>query len=833
MKNLARQLLIVFLSFAITVPSAMVFPAPAFAAEGERTWTVNFRDSDILEVIKFVADATGKTVVVDPRVKGRVQVISAEPLTQQDLYSLFLSVLEIQGFTAIESGNIVRVIPNKEARSSPAPVSDRVSRVDDEFTTQVISLKNVSAAKVLPVLRPLVPQQSHLAAYEPGNAIIIADTAANIARILALIEKIDKAAVEGTDVVELKYAQADEMVRIISELYPQNSSPNSQESWLLVGDQRTNSVLVKGPDIDRDKIKRLIRRMDRPGPQSGNVRVVYLEYAKAESLSKVLTNIVNNTQQGDQKKPGSVKASVEADEDTNALLITAEGDTLNTLLSVVERLDIRRAQVLVEAIIVEMEDIAGRDLGIQWLFQDKHGVYGSSSDATSNANILGAVSGAALGDDDDELLTNLAGALSNIPGQTLGFGRVRDDLSFNVLLNALQEDTGANILSTPNLLTMDNSAASIMVGQNVPFVTGSFSSTGNGSGVTNPFQTIQRENVGITLEVTPHINEGDSVVLDIAQEVSSLSGATNINASDIITNERKITTQILADDGEIVVLGGLIKDDVQEFKRRVPVLGSLPLLGALFRSTSTSVVKTNLLVFIRATVIRDNKEMSGATAEKYRYIRDQQLAKRDRGVSWLADDRLPVLPEWKEHQERKESAPQQLIVPETLLPEEQNEESVSPAESLQQSPPLSEAPVSLPDEETIEPLVVEPPTEEPPTEEPPEAVWKSSARNEKALYTVQLAALSTFRELEEYLSNPYLEGLELNRYTTETENGSWHVVTWGGFSSYAEAKAAWQRKAEDYPALNVWIRSTGPLQFESEMVESEMVESEMLDKGDQ
>ncbi len=352
---------------------ALLLPGAGYSAEGEKTWTVNFKDSDIHEVIKFVADATGKTVVIDPRVKGKVKVISVDPLNSDELYNLFLSVLEIQGFTAVESGNIVRVIPKKEARSSPAPVSGLRKQANDEYATQVISLKNVSASKVLPVLRPLVPQQSHLAAYEPGNAIIIADTTANIERIRALIQKIDRAAVEGTDVVELKYAQADEMVRMISELYPQKSAAGAtQQSWLLVGDERTNSVLVKGPDIDRDRIKELIGRMDRPGPQAGNVRVVYLEYAKAESLAQILNNIVQNTQKADKKQSATaVEASVEADEDTNALLITAEGDTLKTLLSVVERLDIRRAQVLVEAIIVEVNDRAGRDLGIQWLFQDR------------------------------------------------------------------------------------------------------------------------------------------------------------------------------------------------------------------------------------------------------------------------------------------------------------------------------------------------------------------------------------------------------------------------------------------------------------------------------
>lgn len=643
----------------------------AFAsAEDERAWTVNFKDSDIQEVIRFVADVTGKTVVIDPRVKGKVKVISAEPLNKDELYNLFLSVLEIQGFTAVEAGNIVRVIPNKEARSSPAPISGRGSGLSDEYSTQVISLKNVSAAKMLPVLRPLVPQQSHLAAYEPGNAIIIADTSANIDRIRALIQKVDREAVEGTDVVELKYAQADEMVRIIGELYPQSSG--TAANWLLVGDQRTNSVLVKGPDIDREKIKALIQRMDRPGPQSGNVRVIYLEYADAEALSQVLNNIVQNTNQGGQQQASGsfVRASVEADVDTNALLITAEGETLKTLLSVVERLDIRRAQVLVEAIIVEVNDNAARELGVQWLFQDRHGVYGSSAFSPSGASLRN-ISGAALSDDDNQL-ADLTGALAGTGGQTLGFGRVRDDINFNVLLNALQGNTGANILSTPNLLTLDNNSASITVGDNVPFRTGSFTDSGEGSA--NPFTTIQREDVGISLEVTPHINEGDSVVLEIIQEVSSVNATPIAGAADISTSERRIETSILAEDGETVVLGGLISEDVIERKQKVPILGSIPLLGRAFRNTSTEVTKNNLLVFIRATVIRDEKELTGASAEKYKYIRDKQLARREKGVAHVAKDHLPLLPEWAEKAIAEENGDvgqtDNVIIPETLPPTE-------------------------------------------------------------------------------------------------------------------------------------------------------------------
>jgi general secretion pathway protein D len=319
---------------------------------------------------------------------------------------------------------------------------------------------------------------------------------------------------------------------------------------------------------------------------------------------------------------------------------------MQSIESVIRRLDIRRAQVLVEAIIVELEVLDGQDLGIQWMFRTDNGVYGSN--VSDGSGTLGAISGALL-DGTDSNSASLATALGGVPGTTVGVGRLGDDLDFNILLNALQQNSGANILSTPSLLTMDNHEAFIVVGQNVPFVTGSYTNTGSGSSnPNNPFQTIERENVGISLYVTPHINEGDSVVLDIEQEISSLVSSLAFAASDVITNERKVNTQVLANDGETVVLGGLIKDDVQESEQRVPLLGSIPLLGKLFRSTSVSYTKSNLLIFLRPTIIREPGELQGATAEKYRYIRDQQQKKREQGVIYLDEEVLPLLPEWEE-----------------------------------------------------------------------------------------------------------------------------------------------------------------------------------------
>jgi general secretion pathway protein D len=630
------------------------------AALSAQDYTVNLKDTDIQELIKFVAEATDTTIVVDPAVKGKVKVVSTKPVSASELYQLFLSILDVHGYTAVRSGNVVRVIQNKDARSAPVAVSDGRSTItSEEYVTQVIRLDNISAAKLIPVLRPLVPQQAHMAAYAPSNAIIISDVSANIDKIRDIIERMDKSAVQQTDIIKLQYAVAEDVVKMLDQLNKSEAkAAGGEQETLLVADARTNSVLVSGDELERARMRKLVEHLDTPLEQSGNVKVIYLEYAEAKDIAEVLTRVMKNISELDPAegaKPSSSKntSTIEADEGTNALIITADTDEMAALEAVIHRLDIRRAQVLVEAIIVEMEVIDGQDLGLQWLFASNEGYYGSNI----NANDLRArnIAEAALPPKDSTTgesnvdLGTLAGALASTAGLSLGWGQIDDNLSMTVILNALKETKNANILSTPSLLTLDNQEAYITVGQNVPFVTGSFTNSGGGDGAQNPFQTIERENVGITLTVTPHINDGDAVVLDIAQEVSSLSGLSLAqSASDIITNERKIQTKVLAVDGRVVVLGGLIKDDVQDAQQKVPLLGDIPYLGRLFRSDAEKVTKTNLMIFIRSTIIRDNEQLAGATAEKYRYIRDQQAQHKDKGMTYLDDADLPILKEWED-----------------------------------------------------------------------------------------------------------------------------------------------------------------------------------------
>jgi len=618
-------------------------------------YTVNLKDTDIQEFIKFVADVTGTTMVVDPNVKGKVRVISSKPVTQSELYDLFLSILDVQGYTAVRSGQVVRIVPSKDARSSPVPLIENQDLLaNDEYVTQVIRLDNISAAKLIPVLRPLVPQQAHMAAYAPSNAIIISDIRSNIGRIVEIIERMDRSAIQTTEIIRLKYGVSEDVVSMLNTLEKarQGEGAEANKDVILVADKRTNSVVVTADEMSVERIRKLVAYFDSPLEQSGNVRVVYLEYADATETAEVLTRVMQNIARleagGTQRNGG--ESTIEADAGTNSLIITADTDEMAALESVIARLDIRRAQVLIEAIIVEMEMTEGQELGLQWLFANDSGLYGGNiSNSTAQQRRNAELAGALLPDNGSEVIDtrSVAGALASTPGATLGWGMVDESLTMTVILNALETQGNANILSTPSLLTLDNEEAFITVGQEVPFVTGSYTNTGSANGASNPFQTIERQSVGITLKVTPQINEGDSVVLDIVQEVSSIS-AQILAASDVITNERKIETKVLANDSDILVLGGLVKDDVQDSTQGIPLLSDIPLLGRLFRNDVVSVTKSNLLVFIRPTIIRDDQDLAGATAEKYRFIRDKQLQRRERGLMFLDDGSLPVLPTWEE-----------------------------------------------------------------------------------------------------------------------------------------------------------------------------------------
>lgn len=620
-------------------------------ANQDQTWTPNFNNTDIMEVIRAVQDATGKTIVIDPRVRGAITVMTDTPVNREAYYEIFLRALDVNGFTAVErTDGIVTIVPTNQVRAESLPFAG--ARVGlNNYVTEVIQLNNVAAAQVLPAIRPLVSTgNAQMTAYPPSNVLILVDTLANVERIRQLVERIDQAATPETELVELDYAEAEEMVRMLREIAredPAAGQGGASTQLQLIADKRTNSVLVTGEQRQRERIKDLIARLDLPQPQTGNARVIYLEYANAANVAERLTNVVQNLARlgKDNNAAEQAMASIEADEDTNALIITADIDTVNSLMGIVERLDIQRAQVLVEAIIVEINDDIGKNLGIQWLFRHEDGGFASSFDAGNDPRALGQIAESALDTDDRDALTGLAAALAGMAGQTIGVGRLTSSNDLLAIIDMLQATSGANILSTPNLLTTDNTPARITVGESVPFVTGSYTTPGDTGSIQNPFQTISRENVGTTLEVTPHVNRGNKVAMDIKQEISSISQ--RAGAVDLITNERQIETRVTVADGETVVLGGLIRDNVIQSETRVPLLGSIPVLGHLFRSQSSSVQKTNLLVFIRPTILRDDETLRGATALKYNFIRDRQLEQRNLTRLLTKRNDLPLLPEWE------------------------------------------------------------------------------------------------------------------------------------------------------------------------------------------
>lgn len=630
--------------------------AGSFAEE----YKLNFKDADIKDLIKFVADATGYTVVVDPKVKGNFNLISQKALNEDEMYDLFLTVLQANNFAAVKNGNVLRIIPDKEARSASTPVRKSKPRGGSaDFVTQIIELKNVNASKLIPVLRPLVPQQGHMAAYADANAIIISDTADNVKKIYDIILSLDKTTANEMEIFKLKHSSVEEFIKIVEKVLKQSAGgkkSSDQQAATVVADKRSNSIIVTGSDNQRDKVKLLITKLDGPLESSGNAQVFQLKFANAKDLAPILAKVSQSLSKISSDAAGakgtqSQTATIEADEATNALIITASGDVMEGIQNIIKQLDIPREQVLVEAIIVEMVADDGKSLGFDWM------VAGSDQGfaASNNSNTLdGLIASGGFDGDADDALEGIGLALSQATGGVLG-GLSYDvgGTSFAAVISALEKNQEANILSTPSLMTLDNNEAQIIVGQEVPFVTGSYTSTGSSSSNPgDPFQTVERENVGITLKVTPHVNDGGQITLDILQEVSGLVGnASEIADGPIVTNERKIETTVATGDGETIVLGGLIRDEIQESVSKVPILGDLPLIGRLFRSSSTGVRKTNLMVFIRPTVISSSARALEVSEEQYRLIRDKQLYKKARGVDLFDDDVLPTLPTWEEREE--------------------------------------------------------------------------------------------------------------------------------------------------------------------------------------
>ena len=614
-----------------------------------QTITLNLKDADINALIGTVAEVTGKNFIVDPRVKGKVTVISSRPMDSEEVYQVFLSILKVHGFAAVPSGEVIKILPDVSAKQDSIPnVSDDAPGRGDEMVTRVVQVDNVAAAQLVPILRPLVPQQGHLAAYPATNVLIISDRAENASRLVSIIRRIDTVSDSEIEVIRLEYASAAEVVRILNAISRSQPAAGGKtpasSGQALVADERTNSVLLGGDRADRLRMRAIISHLDTPLESEGNTKVIYLKYAKAADLVEVLQG-VGKTQGEEIKKSKAAAAAIDkqldihADESTNALVLTAPPSLMRSLESVIRQLDIRRSQVLVDAIIAEVGERKARELGVQWTIFDLSGdaaPVGGTNFTNTGTNLVDIAQGVI-----NQQLVGLT------PGMLFGAGKFdRDGTSFAAVVQALAADGDSNILSTPSLVTLDNEEAEIVVGQNVPFVTGSFTSTGASSGSVDPFQTIQREDVGITLKIKPQINEGDAVIMQIEQEVSSISN--DAQAADLITDKRSIKTNVLARDGQIIVLGGLIEDRTRESEQKVPLLGDIPYLGALFRSKSSNVDKINLMVFIHPTILRDQETADRYTATKYNYIRAQQADAFKEGVFMTPEIPAPMLPDMRD-----------------------------------------------------------------------------------------------------------------------------------------------------------------------------------------
>ncbi|MEZ8030055.1 type II secretion system protein GspD [Enterovibrio norvegicus] len=632
----------------------------AWAAE----FSASFKGTDIQEFIEIVGRNLEKTIIVDPAVRGKVNVRSYDVLNDDQYYQFFLNVLEVYGFAVVEMENgVLKVIRDKDAKQAAVPVvGDDNTIQGDAVITRVVSVKNVTVRELSPLLRQLIDNAGagNVVHYDPANVIMITGRAAVVNRLAEIIDRVDRAGDTEVEIVNLNHASASEMVRIVESLHKQADGKNTpallQPSF--VADERTNSILVSGEPQVRERIRNLIRQLDREMATTGNNRVVYLRYAKAEDVVDVLQGVSDNLiaeKQGGQKSGGAQAGKdvkISAHKGTNALVITAPPDIMRALESVISQLDIRRAQVLIEAMIVEISESDGANLGVQWGSLDGGGIqFGNTG--VPITNYLAAQEQAkdtttteSRFDKNNNLVevpitksgdpTAIAEVLGGVSG--LAAGVVFGD--WTALVTAVSSNSDSNILSSPSLMVLDNEEASFIVGEEVPVVTGS----ATGSNNDNPFQTVERKDVGIKLKVTPQINEGDSVQLSIEQEISNVLGASG--AVDIRFGKRQLTTSILAADQQMIVLSGLIDEQTNESEQKVPILGDIPFLGHLFKSTSSGKTKRNLMLFIKPTIIRTGLTADGITQRKYNYIRAEQIFRAQEEVKLMPGVTTPVLPEF-------------------------------------------------------------------------------------------------------------------------------------------------------------------------------------------
>lgn len=638
-----------------------------------QTWKINLRDADLTAFINEVADITGKNFAVDPRVRGNVTVISNKPLNKDEVYDLFLGVLNVNGVVALPSGNTVKLVPDSNVKNSGIPYDSRSRAGGDQIVTRVIWLQNTNPNDLIPALRPLMPQFAHLAAVAGTNALIVSDRAANIYQLENIVRNLDGTGQNDIEAISLQSSQAEEIIGLLETMSATGASKDFIGSRVrIIADNRTNRILIKGDPDSRKRLRQMIEMLDVPSADRlGGLKVFRLKYASAKNLAEILqglvtgqsvssssasnnagssnnpiNNLVSNNQSSNSTSGSSSSistpsinlnsgsnnqnagvssfngngVSIIADSTQNALVVKADPQLMREIEAAIQQLDIRRQQVLIEAAIIEVAGDDADQLGVQWALGDISSGIGLINFTNVGSSLsklaAGYLTGGAAG------LGSAIGAGSSIVVGDYKEGANGSRKLYGALIQALKSNTKSNLLSTPSIVTMDNEEAYIVVGQNVPFVTGSV--TTNSTGV-NPYTTVERKDVGVTLKVVPHIGEGGSVRLEVEQEVSAVQESRG-QATDLVTSKRAIKTSVLADHGQTVVLGGLISDNSIHSRQGLPVLGDIPYLGRLFRADSKTNEKRNLLVFIHPTIVGDSDDVRRISQQRYNQLYSLQLA---------------------------------------------------------------------------------------------------------------------------------------------------------------------------------------------------------------
>ena len=598
-----------------------------FIVQAQETFILNYEDVDIKKVTQDIANFSKKTIILDPRVKGKVTIFSNSSLSSDEVWDVYLRTIQVNGFSALNDENFVRIVPENEATRD-----QNSGESGGEFITRVIELKNRSSVELLPLIKPIAGRQANVSSIASINSLLVVDRKSNVERIIEVVQSLDEDNTASVTIVDLKNLSSVEAVRILEKLKSQNNP--TINNFVAISFSASNSVIVSANLITTNIIKETLQQLDADAISEGSVAVIYLKYANAEEVAGIVSSIASRFISSESEKP-----IVTYHAPTNSVVVSSDESNIATIKNLISKLDIRRAQVLVEAIVVELSETAARSLGVETIFagaEDGEVPIGITRFQNGTGPDLLGLTGSAIESGDNANFSNIAAnSLLNSQGIIAGIGKIsEDDDSMIAIINAIDADKNSNILTTTSLLAMDNEEASTVIGQEIPITTGE----SLGSNNTNPFRTTSREEVGIKLSVKPQINEGNSVILEIKQEVSGVAGPLT-GTTDLITNKRTIETTVLVDNNQIIVLGGLVDEDIQEDIQRVPVLGSIPVLGKLFQSSSESKVKKNLMVFLRPKILVDSESVSQISTEKYNFIKAEQLLKQQSKLIDLTKDK--------------------------------------------------------------------------------------------------------------------------------------------------------------------------------------------------